>query len=204
MIIVKFLVVVLTIIITQMCLKRAKKLLFMHRTISSIPGPNLISIVSVALNNCGFEKMFNYLMSLTDVYGSPVKFWCGPTNLVVIIDSPEDMKVILNSEFCLEKALFYDFVNAGKALIVAKKEAWKVLSKVLLRAFNKNLLESSVQVINQESKKLVRKLSEKVDGEEFDVLESVAEGVLEMIFKNFLDLKWTREMRNEYIKDSQK
>jgi cytochrome P450 len=204
MIIVKFIILMLITIIAKKSWKKLKKVLLMHRTISSIPGPKLISIVGVALKNCGHEKMLNYLISLNDIYGSPVKFWLGPTNLVVIIDSPEDMKLILNSENCLDKASFYNFVNAGKALIAAKKEVWKVHSKILLRAFNKNLLESSAQVIYEESKELVRKLSEKTNGEEFDVFESVADSALEMIFKIFLDLKWTKKMREQYIKESHK
>lgn len=186
------------------CLQKVVQHISMHKTISSMPGPTMFSLFSFVLKVSGFEKMFEYLMSLTDVYGSPMKFWYGPANLIVMVDQPEDINIILNSENCLDKALFYNFVNAGTALIVAKKEKWKVHSKILLRAFNNKFLESSVAVVNEESIKLVESLSDKVDGNEFDILQIVSEGVLTMIFKNFLDMKWNEKMKNEYIEGSEK
>lgn len=176
----------------------------MYKTVQTINGPNEFSLIGVALKVAGLDAMFNYLMNLSDVYGSPVKFWYGPASLVVMIDTPEDIKVVLNSENCLDKAPFYNFLNTGKALIVAKTEIWKVHSRILSRAFNKNLLESSLPIINEESKKIVKALNEKVGSGEFDVLNKIVEGVLEMIFKNFLDLQWSDEMRTEYIEDSKK
>jgi cytochrome P450 family 4 len=133
-----------------------------------------------------------------------VKFWYGPASLVVLIDSPEDFKNVLNSENCLNKAPFYNFLNTGKALIVADKEMWKAHSRILSKAFNKRLLESSVHVINEEAEKLVVKLTTKADGEEFDVLPQIVDSVLETIFKNFLDLKWSETARKNYIEDSKR
>lgn len=186
------------------CLVKGNQHLVMYKTISSVKGPNEFSLVGVALKVVGFEAMFNYLMNLTDIYGSPAKFWYGPASLVVMIDMPEDIKLVLNSENCLNKAPFYNFLNTGKALIAAEKEMWKIHIKILSRAFNKNLLESSIPVINEESKNLVKSLSDKTDGDEFDILQSIVPHILKMIFKNFLDMEWNEQITNEYIENSKK
>jgi cytochrome P450 len=176
----------------------------MYKTASTIPGPREFTLVGVAFKVSGVDAMFNYLMRLTDVFGSSVKFWYGPASLVVVIDSPEDFKTVLNSENCLNKAPFYNFLNTGKALIVSDKEVWKAHSRILSKAFNKKLLDSSVQVINEEAEKLVTKLTAKVEGKEFDVLPEIVDSVLETIFKNFLDLKWSKTARQNYIEDSKR
>lgn len=176
----------------------------MCKTISSVPGPNEFTLFGVAFKVSGVDAMFNYLMNLTDEYGSPAKFWFGPACLVVVIDTPEDMKIILNSEKCLNKAPFYKFLNTGKALIVADSEIWKIHSRILSKAFNKKMLQSSVQVINEEAEKLVKKLAAKINGGEFDVLPQIVSGVLDTIFKNFLDMKWNESMKISYIEDSKK
>lgn len=190
--------------ISAKCVKKLAQHVSMYKTVQTMSGPNECSLIGVALKVAGLDAMFNYLMNLSDVYGSPVKFWYGPASLVVMIDMPEDIKAVLNSENCLDKAPFYNFLNSGKALIVAKKEMWKVHYKILSRAFNKNLLESSFPVINEESKKIVKALSGKIGSGEIDVLHTIVEGVLEMIFKNFLDLQWDDDIRAQYIENSKK
>jgi cytochrome P450 len=198
-----FVLVLLCVFIYKFC-KTMIQHLRMYKTASSIPGPKEFTLIGVVFKVAGVDAMFDYLMQLTDVFGSPVKFWYGPASLVVLIDTPEDFKTVLNSENCLNKAPFYNFLNTGKALIVADKEMWKAHSRILSKAFNKRLLESSVKVINDEALKLIVKLTAKVDGKEFDVLPLIVDSVLETIFKNFLELQWSETARKNYIEDSKR
>lgn len=83
----------------------------MSKIAASIPEPKGSSLVGVAFKVTGVDAMFNYLMRLTDDFGSPVKFWYGPAKLVVLVDTPEELKIILNSEDSLNKPVFYRFLN---------------------------------------------------------------------------------------------
>jgi cytochrome P450 len=176
----------------------------MYKTVRSMPGPKEFSLIGVAFKLTDFDAVFKFVMELTDLFGSPVKFWYGPSSLVVIVDTPQDMKVVLNSEDCLDKAQFYEFLNIGKALLVADKETWRNHFKIISKAYHKNFLDSSVAAIDEEAGKMVEYLQSKVGGGEFDVLQKVIESVLDLIFENFLDTKWDEKTRNEHIDDAKR
>lgn len=124
--------------------------------------------------------------------------------MVIVVDKPNDIKAVLNSENALDKAPFYKFLNMGNGLFVSDKEVWKVHRKILSRAFNKTQLENSIPVINEKANDLVRNLSAKEEGKEFDMLHEVINGVLESIFVNFFDLKCIDSIKEKYVENAEK
>lgn len=176
----------------------------MKKVLESIPEPKAFPVIGITLKVFGAKKMFDYIMNITEVHGSPVKLWYGLANVAVVIDTPEDIKRVLNSENCLDKAPFYDYLNLGQGLFVSKKELWEKNRKILSRAFNNKMLEISVPVICEKSEKLVKTLSGKDDGEEFDMMESVIDCTLETIFETILDMKTDKALRDQYRRDAER
>lgn len=185
------------------CYQVMKKHFEMKKIVASIIGPKELPLIGVALKSLRVN-IFEYMMNLKDDYESPVKFWFGPTDLVIVVDKPNDIKAVLCSENALDKAPFYKFFNMGNGLFVSDKNIWKIHRKILSRAFNKNQLENSIPVINEKARELVMNLSQKEEGKEFDILHEVISGVLESIFVNFFDLKCNELVKNKYVEDAEK
>jgi cytochrome P450 len=180
-----------------------KKHFEMKAVVASMIGPKELPLIGVAIKSLR-TNIFEYVMQLKDNFESPVKFWFGPTDLVVVVDKPNDIKAVLCSENALDKAPFYKFFNMGVGLFVSDKEIWKVHRKILSRSFNKNQLENSIPVINEKAHELVMNLSKKEEGKEFDMLHEVIDGVLESIFVNFFDLKCITSIKEKYVENAEK
>jgi cytochrome P450 len=175
----------------------------MKRTVDSMVGPKELPLIGILVKSMRVD-IFEYVMQLKDDFVSPVKFWFGPTDLVVVVDKPNDIKAVLTSENALDKAPFYKFFNMGNGLFVSDKKIWKVHRKILSRAFNKNQLENSIPVLNEKANELVMNLSQKPEGKEFDMLHEVINGVLESIFVNFFDLKCITSIKEKYVDNAEK
>lgn len=174
----------------------------MKAVVESMNGPNELPLIGVALKSLKVN-IFEYVMDLKDKFESPVKFWFGPTDLVVVVDKPNDIKAVLCSENALNKAPFYKFFNMGNGLFVSDKEVWKVHRKILSRSFNKNQLENSIPVINEKAHELVTNLRSK-EGKVLDMFHEVINGVLETIFVNFFDLKCIASIKEKYVDNAEK
>lgn len=67
------------------------------------------------------EQILDDLTGMLEEYSSPVKIWFGPV-LTIIVDKPDNLKVVLNSPNCLEKAYLYDFLVVKFGLMVQTSE----------------------------------------------------------------------------------
>lgn len=85
-----------------------------------IPGPPSYPIIGSMYLFFGKdnEGVLKVVDALLNDYKSPAKAWFGPM-LVLLIDSPVDLKVVLNSPDCIQKAYPYDFLGVSKGLMAA-------------------------------------------------------------------------------------
>ncbi|XP_063709170.1 probable cytochrome P450 313a4 [Culicoides brevitarsis] len=97
------------------------------------------------------EDILKVIDQILDDYSSPAKAWFGPV-LAILVDSPEDLKIILNSPNCLQKAFPYDFLRVNCGLMSAPAEMWKTHRKYLNPCFNPKLLQSFLPIFNVKSK----------------------------------------------------
>ena len=171
----------------------------MREILSSIPEVNLFTVTGPLLKPFSVDKMFENQNNLPKAFGSPVKFCFGPAQFTIVVDTPEDIKTIFNSEKLLDKPALYEYLNLGKGLFVSNDKLWAKNRKILSRAFNVKMLENSIPVICEKSEKLVNKMSEKIDKGEFDVLEYVVDGILDTMFKTILDTDASSSLRNSYM-----
>lgn len=174
------------------------------RVLETMPEPKAFPFYGVVFKVLGADKLFSYLMSLTEIYGSPVHFVYGIGSHGVLIDTPNDIKTVMSSEHCLDKAPFYKFLNLGKGLFVSNKVDWRKSRKLLSRAFNTKMLHKSIPIICDKSQKFVESLEQKSEREEFDMMENVVNCVLETLFETLLDMKTEDILREKYKKDAEK
>lgn len=86
---------------------------------------NYAELSIVEMKTFIFHKIFNQgiyneLIRVSERFENPSRYWFG-TTLAIIISSPEDMQVVLNSPHCLQKPYMYAFVDEdGNGLFHAK------------------------------------------------------------------------------------
>lgn len=188
------------------CLQVAMEKRKMQKVISSMPGPSGWPIIGIALEAFGGKNVLEYVTKLTEFYGT-AKFWFGPLNLMVVTESPDDIKLILNSENCIDKSPFYDYLGFDNGLFVAKKETWSVHRKILTPAFNKNMLKSYMEVFTKKSKELVKSLISKIGKPEFDILDGLTIFALDTIYETMLGINTHPKdnlLMKKYIQESQR
>lgn len=170
----------------------------MKKTLESIPEPKLFPVIGFPLKVFGAKKMFDFIINITKVEGSPVKLWYGMSSVVVVIDTPDDIKTVLNSDNCLDKAPYYKYLNLGKGLFVSQQDLWRKNRKILSRAIHQKMLETSIPIISEKSRKLVKNFNNKLEGEEFDIMENIIDSILDTMFQTILDTETSYLLRNKY------
>lgn len=92
----------------------------LYKLANIIPGPTGYPIVGSALSYIGQsgDHLLDSIGRTLEYYGPLSKTWLGPV-LVVNVSRAQHMKVILNSDCCLEKPYMYKFLNVELGLMVA-------------------------------------------------------------------------------------
>lgn len=67
------------------------------------------------------SEILEEFLNICSKLPSPFKLWFG-TYLVLFVDKAEDIKIILNSENCIEKSFIYRFFQQDVALFTAPGE----------------------------------------------------------------------------------
>lgn len=91
--------------------------------VKEIPGPNIWQNLVFLLEfiRKSEQDAYQFLFKLIRENGDIVKLWFGPL-LVISIQKPEYLQAALNSEYCLGKPFFYDFLRMKNSLIMAPSE----------------------------------------------------------------------------------
>ena len=162
----------------------------LYRLIAKIPGPNGYPFIGVAHRLLGKDSqgVFNGLMNVVSDFETPNKFWGGHL-CFVNIDSPEDLKTVLNSPNCLNKASVYNIVPMQKGLLVAGDELWKVHRKLINPSFYIKVLQSFIPVFNEKSKVMVKCLKRYLNQGEFDVYHHMSACTLETLLSTSIGLE---------------
>lgn len=168
----------------------------MYKYTRHIPGPTCYPIIgsSHLFFNKSCEQVFDQLQKLLQQFQSPAKIWFGPV-LALLIDDPEDLQVVMNSNDCLEKSYVYNFFGCDKGLFAASADLWKVHRKLLNNCFSFSVLQNYFPIMNEKAKVFAEVLEKEVGRGEFDVLEYTGRCTLDITFAtNFqLDLDAQRD-----------
>uniref|UniRef100_A0A1B0CES9 Cytochrome n=1 Tax=Lutzomyia longipalpis TaxID=7200 RepID=A0A1B0CES9_LUTLO len=136
-----------------------------YRLVWQMPGPSLWFFNK---NFSGFNRgiprgniFFRIIKECLMNYKTPLRCWIG-TTFYIILEEPEDIKTVLNSQHCLNHPFTYEFVKPffGNGLSTISTPQWNVHRKLLNSTFNTKIFKSYLPIFNKESKVLVSRLEE--------------------------------------------
>lgn len=175
----------------------------LYELAAKLPGPKGLPFIGLGYKffNVNYKEMFGILSNLTQGYSSPAATWLGP-ELVVTVDTPEALKIVLNSDKCLNKSPLYDALLLTKGLVLSGGEMWKRHRKILNPTFSIGILQKMVPTFYEKSNILVDNMKTKIDEEQFNVYDYISPCSLESLLKVSMDYDHdyqSKPLDNEYI-----
>ena len=170
---------------------------------SKIPGPKGLPLLGMAHKfiNVDFTTILNTFISMSSGYTSISKVWLGPELLIFAAD-PESLKIVLNSDHCLDKSPFYKALMLNQGLVAGGGQMWKTHRKVLNPSFNIGVLKPLIPLFDEKSKILIKNLKEEIGKEPFDIFEYISSCSLETLLKGTMEVDrdiQSDPLKNEYI-----
>ncbi|XP_068215979.1 cytochrome P450 4c3-like isoform X3 [Palaemon carinicauda] len=154
--------------------------------IEKIPGPPAWPIIGNALDiNVEPREMFQRINGLVHVWGwvlPLVRAWLGPRPMVMLCGASR-AEVILSSQKHIDKSRDYNFLHPwlGTGLLTSTGQKWHSRRKLLTPGFHFKILEDFVEIFNNQSEIMLKKLEKKADGKPFDIFPFVTLCTLDII-----------------------
>ncbi|XP_055522457.1 cytochrome P450 4g15-like [Wyeomyia smithii] len=165
-----------------------------------IPGPKAYPLIGNAnmLLGLSHDEIMRRAMELSFVYGSVARGWLG-YHLVVFLTEPSDIEIILNSYVHLTKSSEYRFFKPwlGDGLLISNGEKWKSHRKLIAPAFHMNVLKTFVDVFNDNSLAVVKRMKKEV-GKEFDVHDYMSEVTVDILLETAMGSTRTGENKEGF------
>lgn len=104
------------------------------------------------------------LFDMIKKYGSVMRLWIGPINLVIVVSNPRDVEVILNSTTHIRKSGMYNMIVPwlGDGLLLSYGKKWQMRRKILAPAFHYKILEEFLETFKKNSRILCDLLKQEV------------------------------------------
>ncbi|XP_011176870.1 cytochrome P450 4d2 [Zeugodacus cucurbitae] len=132
-----------------------------------MPGPKTLPVLGNALMYHGKSKadIMDFIISNSQKYGTLYRVWVL-NQLAVLCCDPADVEVLLSSTKYIKKNNFYDLLHVwlGAGLLVSNGHKWHSRRKIITPTFHFKILEQFVEIYDQQSAVLVKKLEQYADG----------------------------------------
>lgn len=162
------------------------------RILDPIPGPDGYPIVGNAFDFIGArEKRLAVIRKWDAKFGPIYKTWLGSKAFVHIM-KPEYIEVILSSTKHIQKGAIYRFVTPwlGTGLLTSKGAKWHKHRKMITPTFHFKILESFIEVFNDNCLILLEKLKLKSESQEvFDIHPYITLCALDIINETAMGTK---------------
>ncbi|KAI9563477.1 hypothetical protein GHT06_010940 [Daphnia sinensis] len=168
-------------------------------------GPRPLPIVGNALS---FKGKFDYILRLLQVdwprdYGEIYCVYMGPI-CCVSISSPELLESVLKSQKMLDKGETYKFFSPwlGDGLLLSTGAKWKMRRRLLTPAFHFQILNSFVDVFNNESRILCDILDKRIGNEisELNIYPFVTNCTLDIMCETSMGVSVNAQSRSsDYV-----
>ncbi|XP_046450414.1 cytochrome P450 4C1-like isoform X3 [Daphnia pulex] len=146
-----------------------------HVAVNRIPGPKYLPLIGNALELAGGLDQLHDILQIKWVqkYGDIYRMFTG-THCYINISSPELMEAVLSSQKIIDKGASYDELVPwlGQGLLLSSGDLWRSRRKLLTPAFHFSILNSFVEVFNEQSRVLCGIIG--------DICQSFADGKSEM------------------------
>ncbi|CAH0550246.1 unnamed protein product [Brassicogethes aeneus] len=171
--------------------------------IDQLPGPKWYPIVGCAWLFLMAERkdFWKVLRKRCDMYKPLFRTWMGKYPIIHVMKA-EHVEIVLNNSF--EKSLLYRFFIpwAGTGLFLQPDiSIWRSRRKILTPTFHFAILDDFQDIFNEKSQTLVKLLSEKSNGEYFEVTNLLARCSLDFICETAMGTKINAlENDSEFLK----
>ncbi|XP_017018136.1 cytochrome P450 4g15 [Drosophila kikkawai] len=156
----------------------------LYRLAGRLPGPRGLPIVGHLFDVIGpASSVFKTVIRKSAPFEHIAKMWIGP-KLVVFIYDPRDVELLLSSHVYIDKASEYKFFKPwlGDGLLISTGQKWRSHRKLIAPTFHLNVLKSFIELFNENSKNVVRKLRAE-DGRTFDCHDYMSEATVEILLE---------------------
>uniref|UniRef100_A0A1B6D2F5 Cytochrome P450 n=1 Tax=Clastoptera arizonana TaxID=38151 RepID=A0A1B6D2F5_9HEMI len=156
----------------------------LYELADKIPGPQGYPLIGNALEfTGGAHRIFENVYTQSFQFENVVKMWVGP-RLFVFLTDPRDVEIILSSHVHIDKSPEYRFFEPwlGNGLLISTGEKWRAHRKLIAPTFHLNVLKSFIDLFNQNSREVVRKML-KESGKEFDCHDYMSECTVEILLE---------------------
>ncbi|XP_045455315.1 cytochrome P450 4V2-like [Melitaea cinxia] len=150
------------------------------------------------------SKLWDKFVELTNECldkGNASYFLIGTKKLYVLTD-PDDISVVSN--ICLDKDKIFSAITKrllGEGLVFAEVPKWKRHRKLLLPAFNQQILDSYLPIFNSQGRKLVKKFEKKCGKGPFDCTKYLKRTSLDTIFMTAMGLEISDQESKTFLTD---
>ncbi|XP_016948708.1 cytochrome P450 4g15 [Drosophila biarmipes] len=156
----------------------------LYRLAGRLPGPRGLPIVGHLFDVIGpASSVFRTVIRKSAPFEHIAKMWIGP-KLVVFIYDPRDVELLLSSHVYIDKASEYKFFKPwlGDGLLISTGQKWRSHRKLIAPTFHLNVLKSFIELFNENSRNVVRKLRAE-DGRTFDCHDYMSEATVEILLE---------------------
>ncbi|KAI8115367.1 Cytochrome P450 4d2 [Lucilia cuprina] len=135
--------------------------------LSYMPGPKTLPILGNVLMYRGQspEEIMEFITNNKQKFGKLYRVWILQ-QLAVFSSDPDDVEVILSSPQTITKNNLYELLHQwlGTGLLMSTGKKWHSRRKIITPTFHFKILEQFVEIFDQQSAVMVKKLYDKADG----------------------------------------
>ncbi|CAD7077921.1 unnamed protein product [Hermetia illucens] len=176
------------------------------KLIEKIPGPLSLPLIGNTLeSNVDHDELFMRMTGMAKLWGYRYginRAWLGGP--YVFLSDPETVEPILNSAKYIDKSQDYDFLQPwlGTGLLTSWGRKWHSRRKILTPAFHFKILDDFIDVFNEQSAVLAKKLEAEINSDSFNVFPYVTLCTLDIVCETAMGRRIHAQSNSdsEYVK----
>ncbi|XP_037030522.1 cytochrome P450 4g15 [Bradysia coprophila] len=165
----------------------------------TLPGPDGLPIIGNLLDLVGTShSVFQTVVTEGEKFEHVARLWLGP-KLVVLLFDPRDVELILSSQVYIDKSYEYKFFKPwlGEGLLISTGHKWRSHRKLIAPTFHLNVLKSFIDLFNENSRQVVKKLNTEV-GKTFDAHDYMSEATVEILLETAMGVSKKTQDQSGY------
>uniref|UniRef100_A0A1B0FQR6 Cytochrome P450 n=1 Tax=Glossina morsitans morsitans TaxID=37546 RepID=A0A1B0FQR6_GLOMM len=160
---------------------------------SNVSGPKTFPIIGNALEmrNVTTENVFECSLERKRKYGKIHRLW-SLNQLSVIVMDVKYIEGVLSSQQIIKKSSFYDILVdwLGRGLVTSSGKKWHTRRRIITPTFHFKILEQFIEIFDQQSTVLVKKMYNKADGKTpINIYPEVSLAALDIITETAMGVK---------------
>lgn len=159
--------------------------------VKKVPGPKTSFLFGNALQlpSLPNDLVTRILQWASEYQNGMFCLWLGPTYPFILLYKPELVELVLHSSKHISKSPDYDFLHPwlGTGLLTSDGSKWKTRRRLITPTFHFSILNTFLQVFEEQSKILVSNLEKKVKTGTFNIMPYITLCALDIICITSMD-----------------